>query len=146
MLRRFSSRRIRIFLHPTRIPSCIATPPAADLGGPIIKDKLFGFVSYQHLHISDQETGDELLDVPPGLNSGPAGGPNARGEANLMDSVNNNWTGNEGYSGVTVNSFNAASNPVGYALFTMPALLAEPGNYLIPSALPNANPNVYIAL
>ena len=48
-----------------------------DFGGPIIKDKLFGFVSYQHLHISDQETGDELLVVPPGLNSGPAGGPNA---------------------------------------------------------------------
>ena len=32
-----------------------------DLGGPIIKDKLFGFIGYQHLHISDQETGDELL-------------------------------------------------------------------------------------
>ncbi|MGD1106736.1 MAG: carboxypeptidase regulatory-like domain-containing protein [Terracidiphilus sp.] len=114
-----------------------------DLGGPLIKDKLFGFVSYQHLHISDQETGDELLDVPPGLNSGPAGGPNARGEANLLDSVNNNWTGNEGYSGVTVNSFNAASNPVGYALFTAPALPGEAGNYLIPSALPNADPNVF---
>ncbi len=26
-------------------------------GGPIIKDKLFGFVSYQHLHVSDQEIG-----------------------------------------------------------------------------------------
>ena len=40
-----------------------------DLGGPIIKDKLFGFVGYQHLHISDQETGDELLVVPPGLSA-----------------------------------------------------------------------------
>ncbi len=40
-----------------------------DIGGPIIKDKLFGFVGYQHLHISDQETGDELLVVPPGLSS-----------------------------------------------------------------------------
>ncbi len=36
-------------------------------GGPLIKNRLFGFVSYQHLHISDQETGDELLVVPPGL-------------------------------------------------------------------------------
>ncbi len=51
-----------------------------DIGGPIIKDKLFGFVGYQHLHISDQETGDELLDVPPGLS------PNNRGVANLIQS------------------------------------------------------------
>ena len=29
-------------------------------GGPIIKDKLFGFVAYQHLHVSDQEIGDWL--------------------------------------------------------------------------------------
>ncbi|MGO9796287.1 MAG: carboxypeptidase regulatory-like domain-containing protein [Terracidiphilus sp.] len=114
-----------------------------DLGGPLIKDKLFGFVSYQHLHISDQETGDELLDVPPGLNSGPAGGPNARGSANLADAANNNWTANEGYSGITVNDFSAATNPVGYALFTAPAQPGEPGNYLIPSALPNAKPDVY---
>jgi hypothetical protein len=114
-----------------------------DFGGPIIKDKLFGFVSYQHLHISDQETGDELLDVPPGLNSGPAGGPNARGPANLAHAANNNWTGNEGFSGITVNNFNAATNPVGYALFTAPALPGEAGNYLIPSALPNAKPDVY---
>jgi len=36
-----------------------------EIGGPIIKDKLFGFAGYQHLHVSDQETGDELLVVPP---------------------------------------------------------------------------------
>ncbi len=114
-----------------------------DLGGPIIKDKLFGFVGYQHLHISDQETGDELLVVPPGLNSGPSGGPNARGESNLVDVANSNWTTSEGTSGFNVASFNKATNPVGYALFTMPALPGEPGNYLVPSALPNANPNIF---
>ena len=115
----------------------------ADLGGPLIKDKLFGFVSYQHLHISDQETGDELLVVPPGLNSGPAGGPNARGESNLVDVANNDWGTSEGITGINVTSFNAASNPVGYALFTAPALPGEPGNYLVPSALPNARPNIF---
>jgi hypothetical protein len=36
-------------------------------GGPLIKNKLFAFVSYQHLHVSDQEIGDSLLDVPVGL-------------------------------------------------------------------------------
>ena len=33
-------------------------------GGALIKDKLFGFVSYQHLHASDQEIGISRLMVP----------------------------------------------------------------------------------
>ena len=37
------------------------------MGGPIIKDKLFGFLSYQHIHVSDQEIGDTTFDVPVGL-------------------------------------------------------------------------------
>src|SRR5216684_9359801 len=35
------------------------------LGGAIIKDKLFGFVSYQHLRSSDQEIGLSRVTVPP---------------------------------------------------------------------------------
>ena len=37
------------------------------LGGPLIKDKLFGFISYQHVHDSDQEIGLSRLLVPAGL-------------------------------------------------------------------------------
>jgi hypothetical protein len=37
------------------------------VGGPIIKDKLFGFISYQHIHDSDQDIGLSRLIVPPGL-------------------------------------------------------------------------------
>src|SRR6202167_2072586 len=37
------------------------------LGGSLIKDKLFGFVSYQHLHDSDQKIGLSRLLVPQGL-------------------------------------------------------------------------------
>jgi hypothetical protein len=123
-----------------------------ELGGPIIKNKVFGFIGYQHLHIADQETGDELLDVPPGLNSGPLNSGTGRSAANLMQAAENNWTSNIGYeqsSGFdptfdgTFNNFGPASNPVAYDLFTAPALPGEPGNYLIPSALANANPNVY---
>jgi hypothetical protein len=120
-----------------------------DLGGPLIKDKLFGFVSYQHLHISDQETGDELLDVPPGLNSGPLGSGTGRSEANLIQAAENNWTtnlaisSNSGFNADPANYFSAAANPVAYALFTAPAQPGEPGNYLVPSALPSANPNVF---
>ncbi|HEX8816291.1 MAG TPA: carboxypeptidase regulatory-like domain-containing protein [Terriglobales bacterium] len=36
-------------------------------GGPIIKNKLFGFLAYQHVHVSDQATGISRLVVPPGL-------------------------------------------------------------------------------
>jgi hypothetical protein len=121
------------------------------LGGPIIKDRLFGFVGYQHLHISDQETGDELLDVPPGLADGANG--NVRNPDNLADVVNNNWTTNEYVSGniqypvnpaaVTVSPGTWSSNPVGLALFTAPALSGEPGNYLVPSPLPGGSPNVF---
>src|SRR6201982_1116738 len=35
--------------------------------GPIIKDKLFGFVSYQHIHVSDLEIGTSRTAVPFGL-------------------------------------------------------------------------------
>src|SRR5205807_2913274 len=36
-------------------------------GGPIIKNKLFGFLAYQHLHVADQYIGNSFLDVPVGL-------------------------------------------------------------------------------
>ncbi len=39
------------------------------LGGPIIKNKLFGYIAYQHLHVSDQEIGDSFLNVPQGLDN-----------------------------------------------------------------------------
>jgi hypothetical protein len=39
------------------------------LGGPLIKDKLFGFISYQHTHASDLEIGTSRTAVPFGLTS-----------------------------------------------------------------------------
>jgi len=42
------------------------------LGGPIIKNKLFGYLAYQHVHVSDQEIGDSFLNVPYGLDNTPA--------------------------------------------------------------------------
>jgi hypothetical protein len=106
-------------------------------GGPIIKDRLFGFVSYQHLHVADQETGDELLVVPPGLSD------NNRGAAGLTDIANNNWTTSEGTSGVTVSPSTWASNPVGLGLFNYPSLPGEPGKWLIPNQNATGTPNVF---
>jgi len=37
------------------------------VGGPIIKNKLFAFISYQHIHDSDQDIGLSRLIVPEGL-------------------------------------------------------------------------------
>jgi hypothetical protein len=99
-------------------------------GGPIIKDKLFGFVAYQHLHVSDQETGDTLISVPQGLSS------DNRTAAGLAQLVDNNFgptaDGGAGYSnnGYTVGPADWANNPVGLALFQ--AKLPN-GQWLIPN-------------
>jgi hypothetical protein len=105
-----------------------------DFGGPIVKDKLFGFVSYQHLHVSDQETGDELLVVPPGLSD------TNRTAAGLTALANNNWTTSEGTSGVTADM---TGNTVGLNLFTLPSIPGEPGKWLIPNQNAVGTPTVF---
>ncbi len=109
----------------------------ADFGGPIVKDKLFYFLSYQHLHVSDQETGDELLVVPPGLSD------DNRTPQGLSAIANNNWTTSESISGVNASSSNWTSNPVGLNLFTAPSVPGEPGKWLIPNQNAAGNPNVF---
>jgi hypothetical protein len=91
------------------------------IGGPIIKDKLFGFVAYQHLQVSDQEIGDGFLAVPAGLSDSNR---TAAGFANL---INNPDTG-FGTSLTAANIDNTA-----LALFNSPSLPGEPGKWLIPN-------------
>ena len=86
------------------------------LGGAIKKDKLFAFVGYQHLHISDGEIGISRLTVPFGLtdtNRTPQG---------LADIANENF-------GTSITA--SQVNPIALALFQykLPS-----GQYLIPSA------------
>jgi hypothetical protein len=96
-------------------------------GGPIIKDKLFAFLSYQHLSVSDQEIGDGFLDVPVGLTndtttrtaSGFAGIVNAQ-YPNSSASTGNNLQGSE-------------IDQTALALFNSPSLPGEPGKFLIPA-------------
>ncbi len=95
------------------------------VGGPILKDKLFGFIAYQHLHVSDQELGYSRFSVPVGLSDDRSAG-------GLAGIANAGW--NAGLTGADLN--NNAVNPgssVAYALFNAPAVAGEPGKWLIPN-------------
>ncbi|SEG55284.1 Carboxypeptidase regulatory-like domain-containing protein [Bryocella elongata] len=90
-------------------------------GGPIIKDKLFGFVSYQHLHVSDQEIGDSFLAVPIGLSDTTR---TASGFAGLVNDPNS--------FGTSLGAGDIDRTALG--LFNSPSLPGEPGKWLIPNA------------
>jgi hypothetical protein len=87
-------------------------------GGPLIKDKLFGFLSYQHEHVSDQEVGYSLLDVPIGLND------INRDASGLADIANASF-------GSSITS--SQIDPLALVLFNSPALPGEPGKWLVPN-------------
>jgi Carboxypeptidase regulatory-like domain len=63
------------------------------LGAPIIRNKLFGFISYQHLHDSDQEIGQSRVTVPLEFTAANCGAnrPTMMLESCLVNIVNNNF-------------------------------------------------------
>jgi len=93
------------------------------LGGPIIKNKLFGFIGYQHLHVSDAEIGDSFFDVPVGLTDDRS--------ANGLANVSNSSFGASTYINNPITSANV--DPLALILFNSPALPGEPGKWLIPN-------------
>jgi hypothetical protein len=101
------------------------------VGGPIIKNKLFGFLSYQHLHVSDQEIGDSFIDVPVGLND--TNRTTAAGFAALSNSDFCTPADQANpYDGCTPTAAGSIDR-VALALFNSPALPGEPGKWLIPN-------------
>ena len=95
------------------------------LGGALIKNKLFGFIGYQRLHVSDQELGYSRFSVPVGLSDdrstgGLAAVANAGWGTSLTGADLNNDTMNPGSS-------------VAYNLMNAPAVAGEPGKWLVPN-------------
>jgi hypothetical protein len=93
------------------------------LGGPILKNKLFGFLSYQHIHDADQEIGSSRVAVPPGLTDDRS--------LNALANI-----ANLGFSGATptlaaLGTAPGDINPLAFAFlnFKLPN-----GQFLIPSA------------
>ncbi len=100
------------------------------LGGPLIKNKLFGFVGYQHVHVSDLEIGTSRTAVPAGLTDD-------RSAQALANVANANWPGSN-ISG-TIGTGGGAIDPVAFALlnYKLPN-----GQYMIPSANPSFSPTL----
>ncbi len=105
-----------------KVPQLHRYVAGGTLGGPIIKDKLFGFIAYQHTHVSDAELGDSFLDVPVGLTDDRS--PNGMATAS-----NNSFGANIGNPNIT----GADVDPLALILFNSPALPGEPGKWLIPN-------------
>ena len=86
-------------------------------GGPIIKNKLFGFMSIQHTHVADAELGSSFLDVPVGLSDDRS--------ANGLATLANNSFG----TALTSTSI----DPLAQILFNSPSLPGEGGKWLVPN-------------
>jgi hypothetical protein len=122
------------FKNDADIPENQKNPPlhrwiaGGTFGGPIIKDKLFGFIAYQHLHVSDQEIGDGFLDVPVGLTD------TNRNAAGFADVVSNSFCSPADQASTGCSPFTAGQmDRTALALFNSPSLPGEPGNWLIPN-------------
>ena len=105
-----------------KVPELHRYTAGGTLGGALIKDKLFGFVGYQHVHVSDLEIGTSRTAVPFGLTDD-------RSPQALVDVANANF-------GTSLTT--ADISPVSFALLNSKVN----GQYLFPSANPNFTPTL----
>ncbi|HLH33259.1 MAG TPA: TonB-dependent receptor [Alloacidobacterium sp.] len=119
-----------------KVPQLHRYVAGGGVGGPIIKDKLFAYMAYQHIHTSDQEIGISRFTVPYGLTDD-------RSPATLANIANCNFvTPTDAYPN-PCNGFGSANpndpnyvNPATIspvALFLMQYKLPN-GSYMVPSA------------
>jgi hypothetical protein len=103
-----------------KVPALHREVLGGTLGGALIKDKLFGYVGYQHLHDGDGEIGISRLGVPFGLSD------SNRTAAGLANIANENFIVPAGGTPITP----AQIDPVALALFQFKL---PNGQYMIPS-------------
>jgi len=125
-----------------KVPQLHRYTVGGGIGFPIIKDKLFAYGAFQHVHVSDLEIGTSRTAVPFGLTDD-------RSPAALAAIAINNWGANINPNPtVAVNtppadpSYTGAPNnidPVAYALLN--AKLPN-GQWVIPDANPNFSPTL----
>jgi Carboxypeptidase regulatory-like domain len=89
------------------------------LGGPLLKDKLFYFIGYQHTYTTDMTQGYSQVGVPTGLTDD-------RSAAGIMNALTS-WNGGTPINNITI-------DPIASAL--LQAKLPN-GQYMIPSAQTN---------
>jgi hypothetical protein len=106
-----------------KVPELHRYTAGGTVGGPLIKNKLFGFLGYQHVHVSDLEIGTSRTAVPAGLT-------NDRSATALANVANANF-------GTALTA--ADVSPVSLALLNYKF---ANGQYLFPSANPNFTPTL----
>ena len=106
-----------------KVPELHRYTAGGTIGGPLIKNKLFGFAGYQHVHVSDLEIGTSRTAVPFGLT-------NDRSPDTLAAVANANF-------GTSLTA--ADISPVSLALlnYKLPN-----GEFMFPSANPNFSPTL----
>jgi hypothetical protein len=98
-----------------KVPQMHRYTAGGTLGGALVKDKLFGYLAFQHVHDSDQEIGLSRMLVPHGLSNDRS--------ATALEKISDTYWGTNLQTTGNV-------NPVAVALFQ--AKLPN-GQYLIPS-------------
>ncbi len=113
-----------------KVPQLHRYTAGGTLGGALIKDRLFGFVSYQHTHVSDLEIGTSRTAVPFGLSDDRSAGT-------LASVANQNFPCGGANQPPCVTA--ASVDPVAFAMlnYKLPN-----GQYMIPSANSSFTPTL----
>jgi hypothetical protein len=107
-----------------KVPSLHRYTAGGTLGGPILKDKLFAYIAYQHIHNADQEIGSSRAVVPPGLTD------TNRSDLNALAAIANNGFPLATPTEPVLGTGPGEINPLAYGLvnYKLPN-----GQFLIPS-------------